>query len=161
MLISEWEVKRLASYWWTYYKFPARKRALRRLFAICLNSVWFQIVNRLRGEQFWGYGWLESGNRTAMLYEFGPCFSRTHLNICSQWGFLSCRKKDPFLFVSQTEAVVFSKLGLWMNVLLTSQTWSSGPKSDFNGFVGRRGYRHKAQGIRRKAWSIEHGAWSF
>jgi hypothetical protein len=47
-----------------------------------------------------------------MLYQFGPCFNRTLLNTCSQWGFLSCRKKDPILFVSQTEVVVFIKLYL-------------------------------------------------
>jgi len=47
-----------------------------------------------------------------MLYQFRPCFNRTLLNTCSQWGFLSCRKKDPLLFVSQTEVVVFIKLYL-------------------------------------------------
>jgi hypothetical protein len=47
-----------------------------------------------------------------MLYQIGPDSNRRLLNTCSQWGFLSCRKKDPFLFVSQTEVVVFIKLSL-------------------------------------------------
>jgi len=44
------------------------------------------------------------------LYQIRPGSNRRLLNTYSEWGFLDCRKKDPFLFVSQTEAVPFFRL---------------------------------------------------
>ena len=107
VLMSEWEVKRLASYWRTYYKFPARNRASRRLFITCLNLTWFQVVSGWWGNWFWRYCWLELWGRWVMLYQIGPSSNRRLLNTHSEWGFLDCRKKDPFLFVSQTKVAPF------------------------------------------------------
>ena len=70
------------------------------------------MVSAQKGKQFEGCGRVESTVKYALLYEIGPQFRGMLRNIESRWAFWGCRVKDPFLFVSQPEAVVFSKLCL-------------------------------------------------
>ena len=72
----------------------------------------------LKEMQFCGSYKDETKGRSTLLYQIGPYFSRRPLNTQSRQGFLDSKEKDPFLFVSQTEVVVFIKLYLRINVLL-------------------------------------------